>query len=265
MKLAALFRTRSKEAVVAAAFAADDDEMIPSSSLPALLQSLRRGDVDAVLIEDTGPELIDRLAILRMRETASLPVIVVSGAGVGMSEALANGATDYVDIGDTLEPLVARVRAHAGMRRSLHPTDIDIGPYSLCALTSAVQYAGREVNLTHREFALAWLLFSNAGRTVSGAQLAARVWGRSVDLGKRTLEQHVYKLRRKLCAVLGAAIRIQAVYGIGYRLDVLDGHAERRAAADRGFDASLHDANVPGWHDLLPPVSQGPAQALIQK
>ena len=267
MKLAALFRTRSKEAAVAAAFAANHDEMMSTASLSALLQVLRRGDVDAVLVEDTGPELIDRLAILRMRETASLPVIVVSGVGVGMCEALANGATDYVDIADSLELLVARVGAHAGMRRSMNLTDIDVGPYSLCVLTSAVQYEGREVNLTHREFALAWLLFSNAGRTVSGAQLAARVWGRSVDLGKRTLEQHVYKLRRKLCAVLGATIRIQAVYSIGYRLDVLDGQAGRRADVPResGFDSTLMDTTITDWQDLSQHVHEEPAQARIQK
>jgi len=258
VKLAALFRTRSKEAALAAAFAANHDEMIPSSSLPALLLSLRRCDVAAVLLEDTGPELIDRLAILRMRETASLPVIVVSGVGVGMCEALANGATDYVDIADSLDPLIARVRAHAGMRRTLNPTDIEIGPYSLCVLTSAVQYGGREVNLTHREFALAWLLFSNAGRTVSGAQLAARVWGKSADLGKRTLEQHVYKLRRKLCAVLGASIRIQAVYSIGYRLDVLDGQAHRRTdgVCGQGLDTSPHDTALSDWGDLQPRVPE---------
>jgi DNA-binding winged helix-turn-helix (wHTH) protein len=78
-----------------------------------------------------------------------------------------------------------------------------------------------ELTLTPREFALAKILFAGVGRVVPLSSLSARVWGVSVELSKRTLEQHVYKLRRKLKECFREDVRIQAAYGIGYRLDLI--------------------------------------------
>jgi DNA-binding response OmpR family regulator len=60
-------------------------------------------------------------------------------------------------------------------------------------------------------------LFSRADQLVTNATIISRVWGRSADLNKRTLEQHVYKLRAKL-ARLRCCLRVHAVYGRGYQL-----------------------------------------------
>ncbi|WP_186830742.1 winged helix-turn-helix domain-containing protein [Mitsuaria sp. TWR114] len=108
----------------------------------------------------------------------------------------------------------------------------------------------QEISLTAREFALAWVLFSNAGRVVSASSLTARVWGGGTDICKRTLEQHVYRLRRKLSGgATGAVVRIQAIYSIGYRLDLLHEQPLAWAMPDYGSAASaqlpLHARGLP--------------------
>jgi DNA-binding response OmpR family regulator len=223
VKLATLFVNKAKQLTLARGLSSQGVEVVPAQSVGGLLQLLRRSDVQAVLLEDADTELIDWLAMLEMRMAGAVPVIVVgSSAGIGMAEALQHGATDYAEYDGSVDQLLARLRARVGTRTAPAKQGMEVGPYSLCSVSSAVWRDGVEINLTAREFALAWVLFSNAGRVVSAASLSARVWGRSNDVCKRTLEQHIYKLRRKLSAESSRELlRINAVYSVGYRLDLM--------------------------------------------
>jgi DNA-binding response OmpR family regulator len=187
------------------------------------LQALKHENAEAIVLEDDALHLLDWLAMLQMRAVDRVPVIVVGdGQGVGMVEALAHGATDYAEHSGCVSPLLARLRARVGLTPPAQANQLmAVGPFELHPASSSVLHGGVEINLTAREFALAWVLFSNVGRVVSMESLAARVWGRSTEICKRTLEQHIYRLRRKLSInSLDSQIRIQAVYSVGYRLDL---------------------------------------------
>lgn len=241
MKLVALFINKIKQAAIARELEAQGVELVAMQSVGGLLHALKRGDAQAVLLEDADTQLIDWLAMLQMRMAGVVPVIVVGGSsGLGMAEALAHGATDYAEYTGSIDQLLARLRARVG-RSATAPArqGMEVGPYALHSASSAVFRDGVEINLTAREFALAWVLFSNVGRVVSASSLAARVWGRSTDVCKRTLEQHVYRLRRKLSGNgADASIRIHAVYSIGYRLDILMHGSSGWPATDFGLDSS---------------------------
>lgn len=229
MKLVALFVNKARQVALASELATHGVEVAVMPSIGGMLHALKRGEAQAALLEDAGTQLIDWLATLQIRVGGVVPVIVVGGgvAGFGMADALSHGATDYVDLTHEADQLLVRLRARVGRSTSRQGQGMEVGPYALNSATSAVFRNGIEINLTAREFALAWVLFSNAGRVVSAACLAARVWGRPTDVCKRTLEQHVYRLRRKLCCNgTDAAVRINAVYSIGYRLDLMThGHS----------------------------------------
>lgn len=239
MKLVALFVNKIKQAAVARELEAHGVELVAMQSVGGLLHTLKRGDVQAVLLEDADTQLIDWLAMLQMRMAGVVPVIVVGGvSGLGMAEALAHGATDYAEYTGSIDQLLARLRARAGRLQASTAQSMEVGPYALHAASSAVFRDGVEINLTAREFALAWVLFSSVGRVVSASSLAARVWGRSTDVCKRTLEQHVYRLRRKLGANgMDSMIRIHAVYSIGYRLDLMTFGRAYGPVSDFGVDS----------------------------
>ncbi len=78
------------------------------------------------------------------------------------------------------------------------------------------------IDLTPREFAVAWILFSRCGEYVSRRQMAGAVWSSSDDIVGRTLEQHIYKLRKKLELNGTRGVQLRAVYARGYQLDVAD-------------------------------------------
>lgn len=251
MKLVGLFINKARQAALVRDLSAHGVELRPMPSSAALLQAIKRGEAQAVLLEDADTSLIDWLAMLQLRLGGVVPILVVGGDNaVGMVDAMAHGATDYADYVDSVEPLLTRLRARVGRPQQLRRMGLEVGPYSLDAAASAVRRDDREISLTAREFALAWVLFSNAGRVVSASSLTARVWGGGTDICKRTLEQHVYRLRRKLSGgATGAVVRIQAIYSIGYRLDLLHEQPLAWAMPDYGGAATaqlpLHARGLP--------------------
>src|SRR5437588_12765675 len=76
----------------------------------------------------------------------------------------------------------------------------------------------QEVALTLTEFNLLSLLASQAGQVVSRGELLRKVWGYEVEIETRTVDAHVYRLRKKIERDSEQPHYIHSVTGIGYRL-----------------------------------------------
>lgn len=74
--------------------------------------------------------------------------------------------------------------------------------------------AGREVDLSPKEFGVLLELMAAEGTVVSAEALLERVWDANVDPFTNTVRMTVMKLRRKL----GEPAVIRTVPGTGYRL-----------------------------------------------
>ena len=57
---------------------------------------------------------------------------------------------------------------------------------------------GESVNLTPTEFDLLALLSASPGRVISRSEMIQKVWGQGADLDLRSVDAHVYRLRRKI-------------------------------------------------------------------
>lgn len=79
--------------------------------------------------------------------------------------------------------------------------------------TRQARVAGRTVDLSAREFALAEVFLRNPGQVLSREQLLSRVWGYDFEPGSNIVDVYVRYLRRKL-----GTNRIETVRGMGYRL-----------------------------------------------
>ena len=71
-----------------------------------------------------------------------------------------------------------------------------------------------EVPLTGREFKILYLLARKENHVLSRAELIQAIWGGAVHVLDRTVDTHVYTLRKKLGAY---SIYIQSEVGVGYR------------------------------------------------
>jgi DNA-binding response OmpR family regulator len=77
------------------------------------------------------------------------------------------------------------------------------------------------VRLTSREFAILWALSIAPGHYLSRQQIASAIWASNEDLVGRTLEQHIYKIRKKMKMTGESGARIRTIYARGYRLECL--------------------------------------------
>ncbi|MCU1417874.1 MAG: DNA-binding response regulator [Schumannella sp.] len=190
------------------------DTMLAGDGLSAL-DSARRGRPDLMLL-DVGLPGMDGFAVLRaFRETdATTPVIMLTArtSGADTVAGLTGGADDYVPKPFRFDELLARIR----LRLRATPASASTLSYegiSLDLHSRQVSVAGRKVELSSREFALAEELLRHPDEILSREHLLSKVWGFEFDPGSNVVDVYVRYLRGKL-----GADRIETVRGLGYRL-----------------------------------------------
>ncbi|MGF6955266.1 winged helix-turn-helix domain-containing protein [Paraburkholderia sp. BR13439] len=212
-----------------------------------LVRELRRDGFDLLILDGDSVELSSH-PVFFWRDCHSdhrVPIIALASfADIGgLSKAFEAGADDVVSLPAQHHELA--VRARNAIRRSTRRNNrferLVVAGYTLDKRAGEVTRDGQPIRLTTREFAIAWLFFSKPGDFFSRKQLAASVWGSSAEIANRTLEQHIYKLRKKLSLTEASPVQLRTVYSLGYKLEMRD----LQLGADMPIDtASLTHAAV---------------------
>jgi DNA-binding response OmpR family regulator len=167
--------------------------------------------------------------------------------GASMINAFNAGADDIVVGPLNLTELHARSISTLDRYRSVstqRPDRIDFGPYSLDKQAGTATRDGVPIPLTAFEFAVTWLFFSNPGKVLSRNYIAHAIWGKDLDLVWRTLEQHIYKMRRKLKLGSASGVRMKTVYSLGYRLE-FDDKGQHAAPIQVDIANPIHTVHAP--------------------
>jgi len=199
---------------------------------------------DLLLLDGCLPGC-DGLAICEAarRQSATVSIIMVTARG---SEAdrvrgLDGGADDYLTKPFSVAELVARVKAtfrklealEAGVAHGTEADRIVIGDIELFPAAHEVHVAGRPVALTPKEYDLL-LTFARAPlRVFARKELLSEVWGHTHDGYLPTVNTHVNRLRAKIEPDPSAPRYITTVWGVGYKLSVPGGCADRCTSASR--------------------------------
>ncbi|NUY06265.1 response regulator transcription factor [Paraburkholderia sp. JPY169] len=238
----------------------------------SLSRAMYREDFCAIFIElrclDGNSAVLDRRRCYADRR-APLIVVGTFNDRASIEMAYAAGADEVVIAPYTGPELAART--YQTLRRfgqGTTPLDDDcvtVGAYTLERRTASILVGNESVRLTSREFAIAWMLFSNAGEYVSRRQIAAAVWGSTEDIIGRTLEQHIYKLRKKfgLNGLLG--VQLRTMYAHGYRIELNGAQAIATCTSAVPQDVEIASHGVPdqprGAACCLAPELRRPAAA----
>ena len=81
-----------------------------------------------------------------------------------------------------------------------------------------VLMAGREVELNHGEYAMLYCMASSPGQVFSKAQLYEAAWGEAYLHGTNSVENIIWRLRRKLEEDPKHPGYIKTVVGAGYKI-----------------------------------------------
>ena len=179
---------------------------------------------DVVLLDVMMP-FIDGFTVCReIRRISQVPILMITARNEDRDRimGLDIGADDYIV--KPFSPAVVMARGRAIMRRLDRSSDESdsSGDYRLGSLQinmdkAEVMVGGEEVNLTHRERELLWLMSSNPERVFSRDELIDRLWGYDYEGDLRTVDSHIKRLRAKLEEHDHEDWSITTVRGQGYK------------------------------------------------
>lgn len=174
-----------------------------------------------VLLDVMLPSMNGFEVLRQIRARSPLPVLMLTAKGEALDRILGLeiGADDYLPKPFNPQELAARMRAV--LRRGAAQTQPRRGPVvvddlELQAAARVVRRGGDVVELTSVEFDLLDALLSEAGQAVSRESLVRNVLGRDFSPFDRSIDTHVYHLRRKLGPLPGGGERIVGIRGVGY-------------------------------------------------
>lgn len=211
-------------------------EVILASDGQEGLRRARTEAPDLIVLDLTLPELNGyRVLQALRREGSTVPVLILTARGAETDKVLGFrlGADDYVTKPFGVLELLARVDAllrRARMRLADEPEGAPVtdpiqreglrrfGEVVVDLDTRTVEKAGREVSLTPKEFDLLVALIERDGAVASRIELMKEVWGHRAEVMSRTVDTHVFELRRKLEDDPSSPVHLLTVHKAGYRL-----------------------------------------------
>ena len=177
-------------------------------------------DYDAVVLDVMLPG-VDGFTVCRelRRKERWVPVLMLTARDEVRNRILGldAGADDYLVKPFDFGELLARVRALIRRGPTERPPVLTVGDLRVDPATHVVTRAGREVELTVREFAVLHFLAQRAGEVVSREQLLEHVWDEGEDGSSNVVDVYVGYLRQKLEAHGGPRL-LHTVRGVGFVL-----------------------------------------------
>jgi two-component system OmpR family response regulator len=185
------------------------------------LARARAAQYDALILDVMlpGADGFSVCETLRRSEGWTPVLMLTARADIGdRIRGLDAGADDYLVKPFDFGELLARLRALTRRSPSDRSAVLRVGDLQLDPDTRVVTRAGREIELTAREFAVLEVLARNAGQVVPRAALLEDVWDEDPDVSPNIVDVYVGYLRRKLDRPSRPSL-IRTVRGVGFLLE----------------------------------------------
>ena len=189
------------------------------------LEKAKQTEYDMILLDLMLPKLSGFEVCQQIREFSNVPIVMLTAKGEDMDKILGleYGADDYITKPFNILEVKARIKAI--MRRTAKkPAEqekskvVQAGDLTLDCEGRRVSIAGKEINLTAKEFDVLELLVFNPNKVYSRENLLNIVWGYEYIGDYRTVDVHIRRLREKLELDSANPEYIRTKWGVGYYL-----------------------------------------------
>lgn len=187
------------------------------------LQMVKEKTYDIILLDLMLPK-VDGLSVCQqIREFSNVPVVMLTAKGDDMDKimGLEYGADDYITKPFNILEVKARIKAI--MRRTGKPAAaetkkkvVEAGDLVLDCESRRVSIAGKEINLTAKEFDVLELLVFSPNKVYSRENLLDIVWGYEYPGDVRTVDVHIRRLREKIEENPSEPKYVHTKWGVGY-------------------------------------------------
>ena len=172
--------------------------------------------LDVMMPGETGLSLTQSLAQIK-----KVPIILLTALAEASSRiaGLEAGADDYLP--KPFDPRELVLRINNILRRNVPANtpkieQVMFGPYTFSLSRKELKKGAEIIRLTDREQDIMLLFAMRAGETIPRHELV----GNDSDVGERTIDVQINRLRRKIEDDPANPVWLQTVRGIGYRLSI---------------------------------------------
>ncbi len=190
------------------------------------LEVMEKEDIQLVLMDIMMPEMDGISAMVKLRETSNVPVILLTAKSedTDIILGLNTGADDYIT--KPFNPVEVMARVRSALRRytllggGKAKTDaLRIGGIELLDQEKTVTLDGEPVSLTPTEYEILKLLMENPGQVFSPKEIYRRVWQDAPYGSENTVAVHIRHLREKIEIDPASPRHLKVVWGQGYKME----------------------------------------------
>lgn len=182
---------------------------------------------DMILLDVMLPKLTGFEVCQQIREFSNVPVVMLTAKGDDMDKILGleYGADDYITKPFNILEVKARIKAimrRMGQKEKRRDQEqlIVQGDMKLDCEGRRVYIAGKEINLTAKEFELLELMIKTPNKVYSREGLLRLVWGVDYPGDVRTVDVHIRRLREKIEKNPSEPRYVITKWGVGYYFNV---------------------------------------------
>ena len=178
---------------------------------------------DMILLDIMLPKMDGFEVCQHIREFSDMPIVMLTAKGDDMDKILGleYGADDYITKPFNILEVKARIKAIIRRNQKKAPVSeqpklLTEGDMTIELESRRVSIAGKDINLTAKEFNILTLLLFHPNKVYSRDDLLKAVWGSDALGDGRTVDVHVRRLREKIETNPGDPKYIQTKWGVGY-------------------------------------------------
>lgn len=192
------------------------------------IEIMKKEEVHLILLDIMMPNLDGIRATRKIRETSSVPIIMLSAKSEDVDKILGLniGADDYITKPFNPLELIARVKSQLRRYTQLGnlATEEKEAVYVCGGLVvnddlKTVTVDGEPVKLTPIEYNILVLLIKNQGKVFSTEQIYENIWNEEAIGADNTVAVHIRHIREKIEINPREPRYLKVVWGIGYKIE----------------------------------------------
>ncbi len=192
------------------------------------IEIIKEHQVHLLIIDVMMPKLDGIRTTLKIRESSSIPIIILSAKSEDTDKILGLniGADDYVT--KPFNPLELLARVKSTIRRYTKLGSIvkggsshiyQVGGLAIYDDRKEVTVEGERVKLTPIEYNILLFLVKNQGKVFSIDQIYENIWNEEAVGADNTVAVHIRHIREKIEINPKDPRYLKVVWGVGYKID----------------------------------------------
>ena len=193
------------------------------------IEIMKKEEVHLILLDIMMPNLDGIRATRKIRETSSVPIIMLSAKSEDVDKILGLniGADDYITKPFNPLELIARVKSQLRRYTKLGTMQVEekrniyqSGGLMINDDTKQVMVDGEEVRkLTPMQYNILLFLLRNKGRVFSIEQIYENIWNEDAVNVDNTVAVHIRHIREKIEINPKEPRYLKVVWGVGYKIE----------------------------------------------